>query len=89
MYQCQLNFAMFCDTGALGITPGNTSTMQTYLYAVFIYFMRIFMYDYDLGITLSREVGFNRVKKAYIKSAYYSVCDNYGVDADESWMHWD
>ena len=80
---------MFCDTGALGITPGNTSTMQTYLYAVFIYFMRIFMYDYDLGITLSREVGFNRVKKAYIKSAYYSVCDNYGVDADESWMHGD
>ena len=24
---------------------------------------------------------------AYIKSDYYSVCDDYGVNADETWMH--
>ena len=29
------------------------------------------------------------MKNSYINSAYYSVCDNYGVDADEAWMHGD
>ena len=24
-----------------------------------------------------------------MKSAYYSTCDDYGVDADETWMHGD
>ena len=26
------------------------------------------------------------MKNSYINSAYYSVCDDYGVDADEIWM---
>ena len=25
----------------------------------------------------------------YIKSVYYSTCDNYGNDADEAWIHRD
>ena len=29
------------------------------------------------------------MKNSYINSAYYSVCDDYGVDADETWMHGD
>ena len=29
------------------------------------------------------------MKNSYINSAYYSVCDEYGVDADETWMHGD
>ena len=44
---------------------------------------------HDLGIPLPHENGFSKVKNAYIKIAYYSVCDEYGVDADETWMHWD
>ena len=44
---------------------------------------------HDLGISLPHEDGFSKVKNAYIKSAYYSICDDYGVDADETWMHGD
>ena len=25
-----------------------------------------------------------KVKNAYIKSAFYNICDDYGVDADET-----
>ena len=43
----------------------------------------------DLGIPLPHEDGFSKVKSSYIKSAYYSICDDYGIDADEKWMHGD
>ena len=39
---------------------------------------------HDLGIPVSHEDGFSKVKNAYIDSAYYSICDDYGVDADET-----
>ena len=44
---------------------------------------------HELGISLPQEDGFSKVKNAYIKSAYYSICDDYGVDANEIWMHGD
>ena len=44
MYQCQLNFVMFCATSALGIFA-NTSIISNCLYTLFIDFMCIFMYD--------------------------------------------
>ena len=43
---------------------------------------------HDLGIPLPHEDGFNKVKSDYIKSAYCSICDDYGVK-DETWMHGD
>ena len=43
---------------------------------------------HELGIFLPHEDGFNKVKNAYIKSAYYSICDDF-VDANETWMHGD
>ena len=42
-----------------------------------------------MGFSLPHEDGFSKVKNAYIKSDYYSVCDDYGVTADETWMHGD
>ena len=42
-----------------------------------------------LGIPLPHEDGFSKVKNAYIKSAYYNICDAYGVNANETWMHGD
>ena len=27
------------------------------------------------------------LKNSYIKSAYYSICDEYGVNADQTWMN--
>ena len=44
---------------------------------------------HELGISLPYEDGFSKVKNVYIKSTYYSICDGYGVDADEPWMHGD
>ena len=42
-----------------------------------------------MGIYLSHEHGFSKVKNSYIKSACYSICDDYGVNPDEKWMHRD
>ena len=90
MYQCQLNFALFLLRVHL-VFLGNTSIIQIYLYALLydscIFHTRLILHD--LGISLPHENGFSKVKNAYIKSAYYSVCDGYGLDADETWMHGD
>ena len=43
----------------------------------------------ELGISLPLKDGFSHVKNAYIKGAYYSICDDYGVDANETWMYGD
>ena len=44
---------------------------------------------HELGISLPHEEGFSKVKNSYIKSAYYSICYDYGVDANETWMYGD
>ena len=44
MYRCQLNFAMFCATSAVGISWQHL-TIWFFLCAVFIGFMFIFMYE--------------------------------------------
>ena len=42
-----------------------------------------------LGISLPNEDNFSKVKNSYIKSAYYSIRDDCGVNADETWMNED
>ena len=42
---------------------------------------------YKLHIFLPHEDGFNKAKNDYEDSAYYSVCDEYGVDPVETWMY--
>ena len=44
---------------------------------------------HDLGISLPHEDGFSKVKNSYLKSDYYSIFDDYGINADETWMHGD
>ena len=44
---------------------------------------------HELGISLPHKDGFSQVKNAYIKSACYSTCNDYGVDANEKWVHGD
>ena len=39
---------------------------------------------HDLVIPLPHEDGFSNTKNGYTKSAYYSICDDYSVDADEN-----
>ena len=40
-----------------------------------------------LIISLPQKDGFSKVKYSYIKSAYYGICDDYGVNADQKWMN--
>ena len=44
---------------------------------------------HHLDISLPYKDGFTKVKNLYIKSAYYSICDDYGVNGDETWMNGD
>ena len=64
---------MFCATNTLGNTFPNLLVRSVYR------FHRYF---------LPHENGFSKFTNAYIKSAYYSICD-YGVNADETWRNSD
>ena len=80
---------MFCVTSALGISwqhlnHPNLLVRSVYRFHVYFYVRLI---SHELGIYLPHEHGFSKVKNAYIKSAYYSICDDHGVDANETWMH--
>ena len=37
-----------------------------------------------MGISLPHEDDFSKVKNAYIKSVYQSICDDYGVSPDKT-----
>ena len=86
IYRCQLNFTMFCATIALGISwlqlnQPNLLGCNVYRFYVFFH-VRLILHD--LGISLPREDGVSKVKNSYIKSYYYSVCDDYDVIPNET-----
>ena len=70
-FGCQLNFAMFCATSALGISWQHLNQRNLILRSVYrfhLYFhVRIILHH--LGISLPHEDGFSNVKTPYIKSA--------------------
>ena len=91
MYRCQLNFAMFCATSALGISwqhlnHPNLLLRSVYRFHVYFHVRKIL---HHLGISLPHEDGFSKVKNPYIKSAYYSICNDCGANVDETWMYGD
>ena len=91
MYRCQLNFAMFCVTSALGISwqhLNHPNLLVRSVYRFYVHF-HIRLILHELGISLPHEHGISKVQNAYIQSPYYSICDDYGVDANETWMHGD
>ena len=91
MYRCQLNFAMFCVTSALGISwqhLNHPNLLVHSFYRFHVYF-HIRLILHELGISLPHEDGFRKVKNSYIKSAYYSFHDDYVIDVNETWMHGD
>ena len=89
MYRCQLNFAIFAATSALGISWQHLNHPNLLVQAVYrfhVYFhVRLILHK--LHISLPHEDGFSKVKKDYEDSAYYSVCDVYSVDQAETWMY--
>ena len=89
MYRCQLNFAMFAFTNSLGISWQNLNhpnllARSVYRFHVYFY-VRLILHE--IGIFLPHEDSFSKVKNASIKSAFYSICDDPGVDGNETWMH--
>ena len=89
MYQCQLNFIMFCVTSALGISwqhLNHPNLLVRSVYRFHVYF-HIRLILHELGIPLSHEDGFSKVRNAYIKSGYYNICDDYGVNPDETCIY--
>ena len=86
MYQCQLNFGLFCVTSALAISWQHLNHPNLLVHAVYRFhvYCHVRLILHDLHIPLPHENGFGKVKNAYIKSAYYSICDVYGVDVDET-----
>ena len=79
MYLCQLKFALFCATSALGISYQHLNHPNLLVRSVYrfdVYFhVRLILHN--LGIPLPYENGFSKVKNCYINSAYYAICDDY------------
>ena len=91
MYRCQLNFAMFCVTSALGVSwqhLNHLNLLVGVVYRFHVYF-HVRLIFHELHISLPHEDGFSKVKNSYERSAYYSVCNQYGVNPDETWMYGD
>ena len=91
MYQCEVNFAMLYAMSALGISwkhLNNPNLLVPCVYRIHVYF-HVVLILHDLGISLPHEDGFSKVKNSSITSDGYNICDDYGVNADETWMHGD
>ena len=80
---------MFATTSPLGISWQHLSHPNLLLRAVYrfhVYFhVRLILHE--LRISLPHEDDFSKIKNDYERSAYYSVCDQYGVNPDETWMY--
>ena len=83
MYQCQLTFSLFRVTSALGISWKHLNHPNLLVGAV-----RRFHVYFHVRLIVHINCIINYTTN-YIKSTYYSICDDYGVDADETWMHGD
>ena len=82
---------MFAATGALGISwqhLNHPNLLICSIYRFHVYF-HVQLILHEIGISLPHEDGFSKFKNAYIQSVYYSLCDDYGVNADETWMYGD
>ena len=91
IYRCQLNFALFCATSALGISWQHLNHPNLLVRSVYRFheYFHVRLILHGLGTPLPHEDGFSKVKNVYIKSAYYSICDSYGVDVTETRMYGD
>ena len=69
-------------------TPQPSNLLVRVVYRFHVYFL-VRLILHDLGIPLRNEDGFSKVENAYIKTAYYSMSNDYGINADETWMHGD
>ena len=91
MYRCHLNIALFCATSALSISWQHLNHPNLLVRAVYRFhlFFHVRSILHNLGIPLPYEDGFSKVENSYINSAHYAICNDYGVNPNETWMHGD
>ena len=91
MYRSQLNFALFCATSGLGISWQHLNHPNLLVRAVYRFhlYFHVQLILHNLGTSLPYEDGFKKVKNSYINSVYYAICDDYGVNPNETWMYGD
>ena len=77
MYQCHLNFAMFCVTSALGISWQHLKYPNLLVCAIYRFhvYWHVRLILHELPIPLPHKDNFSKVKNDYERSADYSVCD--------------
>ena len=78
---------MFCARSVLDISKEklihpNLLVCSVYCFHVYFYVRFKLL---RLRVSFSLEDSFKKVKNSYIKSAHFSVCDNYSVNTDETW----
>ena len=76
---------MFCATGALGISWQHPNLLVRSVYRYHLYF-HVKLILHDLGTPLPYEYDLSKVKNGYIKTAYYNIRDEYGVNPNETWV---
>ena len=88
MYRCQLNFSRLCAKSALGISWQHLNHQNLLVQSVYRFHMYFHMplILHEVGISLLHEDGFSNDENTYMKSAYCSICDDYGFDVDKTWM---
>ena len=82
---------MFCATSAFAISWQHLNhpdllVLSVYRFHVYFHIQSIL---HDLGAPLPYQYGFSKVNNSYIKTAYYSICDDYGVNPNKTWMYGD
>ena len=91
MDRCQLNFAFYCASSALGVSMQhlnhpNMLVRSVYCFHVY-YHMRLILYR--LKVALPCEERYKKTNNPYLKEDYFQVCKEYGVDPLEVWLFGD
>ena len=91
MYRCQLNFALYCASSALGVSMqhlNHPNMLIRIVYRFHVYYhMRLILYR--LNVALLREERYKKTNNPYSKEVYFQVCKEYGVDPLEVWLFGD
>ena len=87
-YRCQLNFAIYCATFALGISKehlknGNELLKSIYRFHTYYHIRRIFKI---LVSSTPNQDQFVKWNNRYSITGYHKVCSEYGVNPDFVWL---
>ena len=90
-YRCQLNFALFAATSALGISKehltvtNNNLIRSFYRFHVYYHIRRIL---HKLHAAIPGEDHYKKWNNNYSENAYYKLCKEYGIsDPNTIWMY--